>query len=203
MRAMPSKDPLTASTTSILLPSLKPFGFRRLTGRVVARISSDILQSVSLQLAAYGGGDLCVNYASLTLFNPRDFFSLSPGDRLRRLNAADAWFPSSTHEAADASMREVVPLLEAQALPFFQSMYTPEVILKYLKREKSGPNHHRGFDIACCLEKLERFKDAERHAQVAANLYRKDGRPWALDCARQADELLASLRDGSVADLLA
>jgi hypothetical protein len=76
-------------------------------------------------------------------------------------------------------------------------------MLEYLKREKRRSNHHREFNIACCLAKLQQYKDSARHVQLAAALYRKDGRPWALDCARLADQLLTSLRDGSVVDLLA
>jgi hypothetical protein len=62
-----SSDPLTAATTSILIPELRFFGFRRKTNRLIARIQDDILQFFDLQLEAYGSKGFCVNYASLSL----------------------------------------------------------------------------------------------------------------------------------------
>src|SRR4051794_33981471 len=83
-----SSDPLTAATTSILIPELWSHSFRRKTNRIIARIQDDILQVFDLQLSAYGGKDFCINYASLSLFCPREYLILQPGARLTRENGA-------------------------------------------------------------------------------------------------------------------
>ena len=130
-----SADPLTAATTAILLPQIRPAGFRRKTNRVIARVCSDILQFLDLQLSAFGGKAFCVNYASISLFCPREFLVLQPGDRLRRDNGAEAWVSAKTHEEADESMKLVAQLFTIQALPFFDSTRTPEGLLASFQRE--------------------------------------------------------------------
>ena len=46
------------------------------------RISDGILQLLNFQRSGFGGGDFCVNYASMPLFLPRDGIVLEPGGRL-------------------------------------------------------------------------------------------------------------------------
>ncbi len=115
-----SSDPLTAATTSILVPELRSHGFRRKTNRLLARIQDDILQFLDFQMSASGGKDFCVNYAAISLLCPRDYWILQPGTRLNRENGAEAWLPAKSHEDADASMAKVVNLVRTQALPFFE-----------------------------------------------------------------------------------
>ena len=197
-----SKNPLTAATTSILIPSVKDMGFNRKTGRIIARVSADILQYIYLQVSAYGGKDFCVSYASITLFNPRDFLVLSPGSRLRGANRADAWLPALTYDEADASMREVLSMFKDQAMPFFRSTETLNGMLQCLKAQKWAALHHLNFEIACCLAKMGRFRESKRHVAHAIDLYRKDGRPWAIKNAELAEQLLAALEVRSEMELL-
>jgi hypothetical protein len=58
-----AKDSLAAATTSIFKPGVASTGFRRLSPRVFARVTNDILQFMDFQLSAYGSRDFCVNYS--------------------------------------------------------------------------------------------------------------------------------------------
>jgi len=197
-----STDPLTAATTAILLPALRAAGFRRKTGRVIARVHADILQFFDLQLEAYGGKVFCVNYASLPLFCPRDYWILQPGTRLNQANGCEAWVSAKTHDAADLSMGLVRQMAESQAMPFFESTKTPEGLLAYLEHENWGSQHHLNFEKACCEARLSRLPDARRHALRAIELYREDGRSWCTSGIELCERLLAAIDGAMVGDLL-
>jgi hypothetical protein len=197
-----SADPLAAAVTSILLPFLRPHGFRRKSNRVLARLSADILQFFELQLSAHGGKEFCVHYAALALFCPRDHWVLQPGDRLRRENGAEAWFPAASHEVADTSMREVTQMARDQALPFLDATRTVEGLLAILEKERWGSQHHLSLEKGCCAAKLGRLDAAQEYLHRAIALYREDGRAWCAEGIERCEQLLAAIRAGAADDLL-
>ena len=196
-----SSDPLTAATTSILNPWLSPHGFRTITRRSFGSVRNDILHFFDLQLSAYGGKDFTVNYASIPLFQPHDFIVLDCGDRLRS-GAAEAWWPSSTHQLADNSMHEVVAGLQAQALPFFASTSTVSGLLDVLAKSQRASRHHLEFECACALARLGRVSEASQHLREAVSLYEADGRSWCAGYIAHCNRLLHSIRQDSVEALL-
>jgi hypothetical protein len=182
--AVRSSDPLTAATTSILIPELRSHGFRRKSNRIIARIQDDILQFFDLQMSAYGGKDFCVNYASISLFYPRDYLLLQPGARLKKDNGAEAWLLAKTHDDADASMAKVANMVQTQALPFFEATKSVDGLLECFNRENWGSRHHLYLEMAFCEARMGRFGEAQAHALRAIELYREDGRDW---CAKYID----------------
>lgn len=196
-----AKDPLTAATTSLLLPALEPLGFRKKSSRVIGRIRSDILQFLDLQVSSFGSKDFYVNYASVSLFLPREFLVLQPGGRLRNAGGAEAWWPASSHDIAIASMQEVVPAFQNQVTPFFTSTETVEGLLGFLLTEDWASQHHLKFELGCCLAILGRIEEAERHLTQAISLYRADGRKWCQDYITKCEELIAAIRRGVASEL--
>jgi hypothetical protein len=199
--AVRSSDPLTAATTSILIPELRSHGFRRKTNRVIARILDDILQFFDLQLSAYGGKDFCVNYASLSLFCPRDYLILQLGARLNWENGAEAWLSAKTHAEADASMAQVASMVQMQALPFFEATKSVERLLECLKRENWGSRHHLHLEMAFCEARLGRFGEAQAHALRAIDLYREDGRDWCADYIDLCQRLIAGIESDKLTEM--
>jgi hypothetical protein len=197
-----SSDPLTAATTSILIPELRSHGFRRKTKRVIARVRNDILQFFDLQLSAYGGKDFCVNYASLSLFCPRDYLSLQPGARLKRENGAEAWSSATTQNDADASMTKVVKMAQTQALPFFEATKSVDGLLQCLKRENWGSQHHLYLEIACCEARMGRFDEAKSDALRAIELYRADGRDWCAAYIELSQRLVSGVENRNLTGIL-
>jgi hypothetical protein len=195
--AVRSSDPLTAATTSILIPELRSHGFRRKTNRIIARIQDDILQFFDLQLSAYGGKNFCVNYASISLFCPRDYLILQPGARLKRANGADAWLPAKTHEDADASMAQVANMARTQALPFFDATKSADGLLGWLKRENWGSRHHLYLEMAFCEAWLGRISEAKAHALRAIELYREDSRDWCPEYIDLCEQLIAGIESNN------
>src|SRR5262245_22881115 len=196
-----SSDPLTAATTSILIPELRLHGFRRKTPRLIARIQDDILQFFDLQLEAYGSKGFCVNYASFSLFCPRDYLILQPGARLNRENGAEAWLPAKTHDEADASMANVVNMAQAQALPFFDATKSVAGLLECLKGETWASRHHLYLDMAFCEARVGRFDDAKAHALQAIDLYREDGRAWCAECIELCQRLIGGIENRELAEM--
>lgn len=199
--AVRSSDPLTAATTSILIPELRLHGFRRKTSRIIARIQDDILQFVDLQLEAYGSKGFCVNYASLSLFCPRDYLILQPGARLKRENCAEAWLPAKSHDEADASMAIVVNMARTQAVPFFDATKSVGGLLACLKRESWGSQHHLYLEMAFCEARMGRFDDARSHALRAIDLYREDGRAWCPEYIERCQRLIGGIESDNLAEM--
>jgi hypothetical protein len=197
-----SADPLVAATTSILLPALRPLGFRRKSDRVIARVHADILQFFDLQLSSYGGKRFCVNYASLPLSPPRDCLVLAYGDRLRGEAGGEVWFDSSTHDRADEAMGRVAALAQAQAVPFFEATASIEGLLARISRFALAEQHHGILDRACCMARLERFDEAHALALQAVVRYRKDGRPFCAAYVELCDQLIAGLAEETAGELL-
>jgi hypothetical protein len=184
-----------------LIPELRSHGFRRKTSRIIARIRDDILQFFDLQLSAYGGKDFCVNYASLSLFCPRDYLVLQPGARLKRENGAEAWLPAKTHDEADASMAKVANMAQTQALPFFDETKSVNGLLECLKREIWGSRHHLHLEMACCEARLGRFGEAQAHALRAIDLYREDGRDWCAEYIDLCQRLIAGIESSELTEM--
>ena len=153
-------------------------------------------------MSAFGGKDFCVNYAAMSLSLPRDYIVLSPGDRLRRDNGADAWLPATSHELADSSMQRVVEMANEQAVPFFQSSDTIRGLLGCLKKEHWGSRHHLSLEKAACHARLGHTDNARSCASRAIKLYRKDGRDWCEGYVLLCEELLTALEAGTSERLL-
>src|SRR5262245_17310454 len=196
-----SSDPLTAATTSILIPELRLHRFRRKTNRIIARIQDDILQFFDLQLEAYGSKEFCVNYASLSLLWPRDYLILQPGARLNRENRAEAWLPAKTHNEADASMAKVVNMVQTQALPFFDATKSVGDLLECLKGESWGSRHHLYLEMAFCEARLGRCDDAKSHALQAIDLYREDSRAWCPEYIELCQRLIGGIESNKLAEM--
>jgi hypothetical protein len=196
-----SADPLTAASTSILLPSLRSAGFRRKSDRFITRVSADILQFFYLQLSAYGSKDFYVNYASISLFHPREDLQLQPGDRLRRESTGEL-LPAKTHAEADQSMKQVVQMAETQAIPFFESTKTARGLLLYLEKEKWGSLHHLNLEKACCAAALGRLPEARKYALLALDLYRRDDFDWRNQYVALCEQLVASIETHTTGGLL-
>ena len=201
-RAQRPADPLWAATRAILLPALRPLGLVRKTNRMIGRLTSGILQFLDLQVTRWGDKDFCINYASLSLWRPREYLVLQPGARLQRANGGEAWLPASTVEEAHASMHEVVAMSREQAIPFFESTKTVEGLLAHLEKERWGSEHHLNFDKACCAAKLGRLSQAATFLERAIDLYREDGRPWCHENIELCGRLLAAVRNDEAEALL-
>jgi hypothetical protein len=197
-----SADPLTATTTSVLLPFLRQHGFKRKSNRLIVRVAQGIAQFVHLHQSGWGGKDFRVHYVALSLFPPRDYLILQPGDTLNRHGGAEAWFPAQTHEQADASMETVVRMLQGQGFPFFDATKTVAGLLAFLQREPLGSDHHRCMEIGCCLARLHRLDEARERLHQAIALYREDGRDWCAGYIEQCQCLLASIDAGRTEEQL-
>lgn len=198
-----SKDPLTAATTSVVLPALKPLGFVRVKTRIIGRLRNDILQFLSFQLSGYGGKDFCVNYASLSLFRPREFFSLD-GRLTKHLKHGGIrqWWSAKTHEAADNSMADIVSTLQEELLPWFNGTDTVSGLLEYLNKQNWSARHHLEFERACCLARLDIIDDARKAAERALHLYQEDWRDWCKPYAAWCKKLIGSIDSDRYQDTL-
>lgn len=197
-----SKDPLTAATLAILVPALKEAGFRRRSNRLIGRLSEIVFQLIYLQRSAYGGGDFCVNYASMTLIPPEDNLVLTNGDRLRSASGSDIWWPSATHEQADDAMHAVVKALRVQALPFFEATQSTEGMIRHLKKAVRSPDHHGEFALGALLAWTGDSRSAINHLENAVALYIADGREWCEHYRDLAVQLLAAIRASEQRGLL-
>jgi len=183
-----------------LNPELRSHGFRRKTNRLIARIQDDILQFFDLQLSGYGGKDFCVNYASISLFCPRDYMILQPGARLKRENGAEAWLSAKTHEVADVSMAQVANMAQTQALPFFDATKSVDGLLGWLNRENWGSRHHLYLEMAFCEARLGRISEAKALAVGAIELYREDGRDWCPGYIDLCEQLIAGIESNNLTE---
>ncbi len=196
-----SKDPLLAATTSILLPVVRPFGFRRYGSRKLARICDDILHIIGPWYSGWGGRDFYVECCALALVPPTDCIYLSWGNRLRdEMTGYDSW-PGQTHELADASMQRVVQLMYKRVLPsYFTQLETMDAFLELLQM-RTGPDHHTHFQRACCLVKLQRFAEANEELAAAIRHYVQDGRDWCFPKAAQCKQMVNAISDGTSLEL--
>jgi len=198
-------DPLTKATKAVLLPELSRLGFRAQTNRVLGRIEHGILQFLIVHVSSRGSRHFSVQYASLSLFRPRDVLSLSPGGilgpsgkpraryHLFRRQPQPSWFQGATEAEATESMRRILILVKGEALPFFQQTRTASDLLEHLRHETWASRHHLEFEIGCCLARLDQHPEAHAHLEQALFQYEADGRDW---CAREAGrvrELLAAI----------
>jgi hypothetical protein len=202
-----SKDPLTAAMTSILKPGVAHENFRRLSGRVFARVTDDILQFMYLQLSAYGSRDFCVNYSSIPLFAPREHLSWLIGGRFPRGKSHDGWWASATQDRADQSMREVVATFQTEVLPWFAKTENVVGLLAELEACGETPNAHLYFEIGCCHLWLSDRPAANVALNRARELYQGSyeempSREWCLLGVHQCDRLLEAIANVKTKDLL-
>lgn len=211
-----AKDPISSATTQILRPLLARHGFQRLTNRITARVvDHNILQYVSVRLSSWGSRTFCLNYASFCLFSPQDGLPGSPGGRIFIKHRSPLWserilfqkahrefFPGETEEDALSSMSKLCSKLESQAWPFFEKTDSVESFYRHLKKQRWGSEHHRRFELGCCLAHLNNYKKAERELNLAEMLYKHDGREWCEERVRQVQALLTSIKNNAVGSLL-
>jgi hypothetical protein len=197
-----SKDPLLAAITGILLPTLKPYGFRRKGTRQLIRITDGILQSVFPWYSGWGGRDFYFSYSIMPLVPPSDFAYEAAAERLRDAARRQLW-PGQTHELAAESMQQIVQMLPESVMPLFTSTETVEGFLTLLQ-QRSSPDPHRLFWMACCLTRLHRLDKAKKRLLEAMDGYKAVvyGRDWALARADLCEQLLLSIDHGTSSELL-
>jgi len=199
-----AQDPLTAALSDIFLPAVRRFGFERKSARLIVRISDGILQLLNFQKSGYGGGDFCVNYASMPLFMPREYIVLEPGGRLtgqQYPGQIDRWWPSATHESADRSMREVLDAFHGEGSRFFESTKTVIGLLEHLLPIRLD-DHHYEFERGACFARLGSVDEAVPRLRRAVTLYHEDGRDWCAEYADRATSLMRACESGTHSSLL-
>jgi hypothetical protein len=122
--------------------------------------------------------------------------------RLFGFGGRKSWYSGATQDEADASMRKIVDLVREEAMPFFTHTRSVAGLLKYLKADRWGSDHHLSFEIGCCLARLKQFDQAVVELEHAATLYEEDGLEW---CAKESDRvrtLLTAIKNGTAEVLL-
>ncbi len=208
------QDPISLATSKILRPLLASHGFRRLANRFTARVIDNIVQFVSVHVSTRGTRWFRLEYASIVLFPPRDTLPLQPGgtiyieqdsqfllDRIFRRKFRRTGFPGLTDEEASASMLRLCSQLETQAFPFFDQTESIDKLCHFLKKQRWGSEHHRHFEIGCCLAKLRDYPEAKQELKLAEKLYIKDGRDWCEQQITQVRRLLDAI-EGHTSDSL-
>jgi hypothetical protein len=203
-----SRDPISIATSEILRPLLASQGFLRLTNRFTARVVDSIVQFVSVRVSARGTHSFKLEYASISLFPPRDTLPLQPGgtvyieqesnffwDRLFHRKFHRTAFPGLTEDEARASMSRLCSQLEAQAFHFFAQTESIEKLCSFLKKERWGSEHHRHFEIGCCLATLRDFEEAKKELILAKKLYVKSGCDRCDEKVQQAQALLDAIEN--------
>lgn len=200
-----AQDPLTAALSDIFLPAVRRFGFDRKSARLIVPISDGMLQLINFQKTGYGGGDFCVNYASMPLFLPRDHIVLEPGGRLTGQQfpgQIDRWWPSTTHEIADRSIAEVVDVFQSEGVAFLESTRTVSGLLEHLLPIRLD-DHHYEFERGACFARLGSVGEAVPRLRRAVALYHEDGRDWCAENAGRATSLMRACESGAQSSLLA
>lgn len=209
------QDPISVASSEILRPLLVSHGFLHLTNRFTARVVDDIVQFVSVHVSARGTRLFGLEYASIALFMPRATLPLQPGgtvhieeesqfllDRILWRKFRRTRFPGQTVEEARSSMSSLCSQLETQAFSFFAQTESVENLCLFLKRERWGSEHHRHFEIGCCLAKLRAHREAIQELRIAEKLYMKDGRDWCKERLTQVRALLDAIDDDTSDSLL-
>jgi hypothetical protein len=193
---------LTAALTDVLLPVVRLWGFHRKSGRLIVRVTEGILQLMCFQRSGWGGGDFCVNCASMPLFIPHEYIVFEPGARLTgHRQTIDRWWPSATHEQADASMSEVVEAFSQEAVEFFDSTAPVAGLLQHMLAIRPD-DHHYEFRRGACLARIGSTEEAIRRLSRAVALYWDDGRDWCAGYAAQAETLLRACETDNCGPLL-
>ncbi len=200
---MRSRDALRASTTTVLAPVVRRLGFANHGSRAFVRVVGDVLQHMDLQLSAYGSKDFAVNYTALPLYPPTDHIYLPCGGRVPRGRSGDGWWPAKTHDAADASMVEVVARLEEVVFPFFERTANVAGLRDELLATSSP---HNVLAAACCEARLGLADALRTTASAIASFQRSYGempaRKWCIERISVAEELATALGSGTEQDLL-
>ena len=91
-------DPLAKAFTAVLMPHLRPLGFRRKTRRFVCGIVNSIYQDLACYGSAYNGEIIRVSCGSESLFVPRDI--LGGGQWIYLESESSEWYKGETLEKA-------------------------------------------------------------------------------------------------------
>ena len=198
-----SKDPLRAAASSILCPALRPLGFRAYRARAFVRVVGDVLHYMDLQLAKYGTKEFAVNYAAMPLFPPTPHIILSTGGRVPRGDTGDGWWPSASHEDADASMVDCVARIQSVAAPFWERTSDLAILRDILLGSRNPGQLLAG---ACCEARLGSSDALRATARALGELQRwyaeMPGRIWCVENIAQAESLADALKAGAVQGLL-
>ena len=128
---------------------------------------------------------------------------LQPGFRLTRdTDGADLWLPSLTPEQAQQSAEVVLSSIKAEALPYFESLRTPQGFLAQLATERWGSSHHLSFQRGVSAAMSGDATAARRHLSDAIALYEADGRDWCSGSIAKAEHLLTAVDAGAPQPLL-
>jgi hypothetical protein len=202
-----AKDPLGAAITAFFKPAVALYGFKKWGGRSFARIRDNLVQDMGFQLTAYGTKDFCVNYCTVPLFLPHDFFGWTFGGRFPRGKSSDGWWKSKKQAFADESMQDVAQTFESRVLPWFDATATVEGFVREVEAARPSPNVHVEFNYACCLAWLTRDQEAKRSLVAAragyeASYREMPARQWAAQHVSHCEELMRAIEAGNGKALL-
>jgi len=195
------KDELTSAVAKVWAPRLKEMSFKRAGRRDFVRLVDGIVQVVNFQVSAWGSRRFCVSVTAHTVCGNEDRVG-QPGFRLKGNKGADLWLPSEQSDQAESSVETAWKAAVEQAIPWFNTTSSLEGLIGVIRAEDWGSKHHQQFQIAIIEALLQRYEDAQVHAQSAIELYRADTRDWASAYCARAEELLTALRDGRPDELL-
>jgi hypothetical protein len=196
-------DELAKAITKVIYPALKAEGFHRARKRDLIRVENGIVHLLYFQVSGHGGRDFCVT-ACANLIAANEFVSLQPGFRLTRdTDGGDLWLPSHTADEAERSAQVVLGSIQAEALPYFETVRTPAGFSALLAKERWASTHHLSFHRGVCSALQDDASAAIRHLADAIQLYEADGRGWCTDYIQRATALLHALKARTAPDLLA
>jgi hypothetical protein len=202
-----AKDPLGAAITAFFKPVVARCEFKRWGGRGFARIRDSLVQYMGFQSTAYGTKDFCVNYCTVPLFLPHDFFGWTFGGRFPRGKSNDGWWKSKKQAFADESMKEVANTFVSRILPWFDETATVQGFLREVEAARPSPNVHVEFNYACCLAWLSRDQEAKgsfvaARAGYEASHLEMPERDWAARHVSHCEELMRAIETGNGRSLL-
>jgi hypothetical protein len=194
-------DELAKAITRVIHPALKQDGFRRHRRRDLVRVINGVAHGLYFQVSGWGDREFCVT-AFANLVAGHDVPALTPGFRLSRdTDGGDLWLPSLTAEQAELSAQIVLGSIRAEALPFFDSVTTPQAFAKELARHPR-PDHHNRLQQGIAEALAGNGAAARKHLADAVELYEADGHDWCADYADKARQLGAALAAGTAEPLL-
>jgi len=195
-------DELAKAITKVIFPALKAQGFHRARKRDLVRVENGIAHLLYFQVSGHGGRDFCVT-ACANLVAANELVSLQPGFRLTRdTDGGDLWLPSHTAHEAERSAQVVLVSIQAEALPYFETIRTLAGLSALLAKERWASTHHLSFQRGVAAALQGDTAAATRHLADAIQLYEADGRDWCADFIQRANALLHALQAKSAPALL-
>ena len=195
-------DFLRAAITKHLAPVMTRAGFHRHTPKTFVRVRGDVVHGIGFQVSQWGGKDFYL-HRSLNLLT----FPLMLPDTYRvgaRIDGAEgeaAWHAADA-EAADAALQGVVRVVQAEVLPWFDTVATARDFIAEFVAEPSSTLQ----SLELCVALL-RMGATDRAHHICTLLSSPNGymhEPTErdrrqMDCCREA---LAAIESGTVQELL-